>query len=142
MPWLRRCRTKSGELIVDMRSGAYAAAWKPKQATLLGVRAFGLRGGKRKPVTHMAKAVRGEVARALLLAKQEPKDPQAAAAVAREAGFTVELNGLDLDVIVQREADGPRAPLYGGFTARRREVGPGGGVGEVEGGEGLDDRRR
>ena len=91
---------KPGELIVDMRSGAYSAAWKPKQATLIGVRAFGESGGRRKPVTHMAKAVRGDVARALLLAKKAPKDPEAAAAIAREAGFTVELNGSDLDVIV------------------------------------------
>src|SRR6476646_1161128 len=47
-----------GELIVDMRSAAYAAAWKPKRATLLSVRAFTEQGGKRKVVSHMAKAVR------------------------------------------------------------------------------------
>ena len=63
-----------GGLIVDMRSAAYAAAWKPKQATLLSVRAFTEQGGKRKTVSHMAKAVRGEVARALLLAKKSPGD--------------------------------------------------------------------
>ncbi|HEX5928847.1 MAG TPA: peroxide stress protein YaaA [Solirubrobacterales bacterium] len=89
-----------GELIVDMRSAAYAAAWKPRQATLLAVGAFKLAGGKRKPVTHMAKAVRGEVARALLLAKQAPADPQGAAEIARGAGFEVELSGARLDVIV------------------------------------------
>ena len=72
-----------GDLIVDMRSGAYAAAWKPKRATLLAVRAFSESGGKRKPVSHMAKAVRGDVARALLLAKKAPRDPEAAAAIAR-----------------------------------------------------------
>src|ERR1044071_9079138 len=31
---------REGELIVDMRSGAYTSFWKPKQATLLPVRAF------------------------------------------------------------------------------------------------------
>ena len=31
-----------GDLIVDMRSGAYSAAWKPKHATLLAVRAFSM----------------------------------------------------------------------------------------------------
>jgi cytoplasmic iron level regulating protein YaaA (DUF328/UPF0246 family) len=91
---------KAGELIVDMRSGAYSAAWKPKQATLLGVRAFGESGGKRKPVTHMAKAVRGEVARALLQAKKASANPEAAAAIATDAGFKVELNGSNLDVTV------------------------------------------
>ena len=91
---------EAGELVVDMRSGAYAAAWKPKQATLLAVRAVGEGGGKRKPVSHMAKAVRGDVARALLEAKKPPVDPEAAAAIARTAGFTVELTPNHLDVIV------------------------------------------
>ena len=71
-----------GDLVVDMRSAAYAAAWKPKRATLLAVRAFSESDGKRKPVSHMAKAVRGDVARALLLAKKAPADPEAAAAIA------------------------------------------------------------
>lgn len=89
-----------GGLLVDMRSGAYAAAWKPKRATLLAVRAFSESAGGRKPVTHMAKAVRGDVARALLLAKKAPKDPKGAAAIAAAAGFEVELSDGYLDVIV------------------------------------------
>jgi len=91
---------EAGSLVVDMRSGAYAAAWKPKRATLVAVRAFSEQGGKRKPVSHMAKAVRGEVARALLLAKKAPKDPETAAAIAEAAGFRVELSEGYLDVIV------------------------------------------
>ena len=83
-----------------MRSGAYAAAWKPKHATLLAVRAFSEVKGKRKPVSHMAKAVRGEVARALLEAKKAPGDPEGAAAIAEAAGFRVELAPGYLDVIV------------------------------------------
>jgi uncharacterized protein len=89
-----------GELVVDMRSAAYAAAWKPRRATLLAVRAFSESGGLRKPVSHMAKAVRGDVARTLLLAKNTPKDPEAAAKIAREAGFQAELSPGNLDVIV------------------------------------------
>jgi cytoplasmic iron level regulating protein YaaA (DUF328/UPF0246 family) len=89
-----------GGLVVDMRSAAYAAAWKPKRATLLAVRAFSASGGKRKPVSHMAKAVRGEVARALLLAKKAPAGPEAAAAIVRAAGYEVELSDSNLDVIV------------------------------------------
>lgn len=91
---------ESGVLVVDMRSAAYAAAWKPRRATLLAVRAFSESGGKRKPVSHMAKAVRGDVARALLLAKQAPEDAEAAAAIAASAGFEVELAPGALDVIV------------------------------------------
>jgi cytoplasmic iron level regulating protein YaaA (DUF328/UPF0246 family) len=91
---------RPGDLIVDMRSAAYASAWKPKQATLLSVRAFTDQGDKRKAVSHMAKAVRGDVARALLLAKRLPKDPEAAAAIARDAGFKAELTPGALDLIV------------------------------------------
>ncbi len=89
-----------GDLIVDMRSAAYAAAWKPQRATLLSVRAFTEQGGRRKVVSHMAKAVRGDVARALLLAKKPPGDVEAAAAIAADAGFEVELTSNTLDVIV------------------------------------------
>lgn len=92
---------QDGSLVIDMRSGAYAAAWKPKRATLLAVRAFSEQGGKRKPVSHMAKAVRGEVARALLLEKKPPADPGSAAAIAETAGFRVELSEGYLDVIVE-----------------------------------------
>jgi uncharacterized protein len=91
---------KAGELIVDMRSGAYASFWKPKRATLLAVRAFTETGGERKAVSHMAKASRGDVARALLTAKKAPGDVEGAAALAEAAGLTVELNDGNLDVIV------------------------------------------
>lgn len=91
---------RAGDLVVDMRSAAYAAAWKPREATLLAVQAFGESGGKRKPVTHMAKAVRGEVARALLQARKPPTDPEGAAEIAAATGFEVELSPGSLDVIV------------------------------------------
>jgi len=91
---------KKGDLILDMRSAAYSSMWKPKRATLLAVRAFTKSNGERKAVSHMAKAVRGDVARALLQAKQLPSDPEGAAAIAEAAGFTVELVDGSLDVIV------------------------------------------
>ncbi len=89
-----------GELVVDMRSGAYTSFWKPKRATVLPVRAFSERDGERKAVSHMAKASRGDVARALLSAKKAPKDPESVAAITEAAGLTVELNEGSLDVIV------------------------------------------
>jgi cytoplasmic iron level regulating protein YaaA (DUF328/UPF0246 family) len=91
---------KEGGLVVDMRSGAYSTFWKPQRATLLPVRAFTESDGQRKAVSHMAKAVRGDVARVLLTARRSPGDPEAAAAIAEAAGFTVELNDGSLDVIV------------------------------------------
>ena len=89
-----------GETIVDMRSGAYSGAWKPKRAMLLPVRAFREEKGERKAVSHMTKAVRGDVARALLLAKREPRSAADVAGVAADAGFEVELTPASLDVIV------------------------------------------
>jgi cytoplasmic iron level regulating protein YaaA (DUF328/UPF0246 family) len=91
---------REGELIVDMRSGAYSSFWKPERATLLAARAFTEQDGERKAVSHMAKAVRGNIARVLLQAKKPPKDPAAAVTIARAAGFTVELADGSLDVIV------------------------------------------
>jgi cytoplasmic iron level regulating protein YaaA (DUF328/UPF0246 family) len=91
---------EEGGLVVDMRSGAYAAAWRPKRAELVAVRAFSQVGGERKPVSHMAKAVRGEVAKALLEAKRAPEDAEGAAEAAARAGFEVELAPGHLDVIV------------------------------------------
>jgi len=91
---------REGELIVDMRSGAYTSFWRPKMATLLAVRAFTERNGERKAVSHMAKAVRGAVARALLDASKPPEGPEEAAALTEEAGFRVELGQRNLDVII------------------------------------------
>ena len=83
-------------LFVDMRSGPYAAAWKPRRGMLLPVRAFTEEG---KVVSHMAKATRGEVARALLLARDTPETPEDVAEIARAAGFEAQLD-RSLDVIV------------------------------------------
>jgi len=91
---------REGDLVVDMRSAAYSTMWKPKRATLLAVRAFTESDGERKAVSHMAKAVRGDVAQALLQAKKPPADPDAAGEIAEAAGFTVEINDGNLDVIV------------------------------------------
>ena len=86
-------------LIVDLRSGAYAAAWKPKQAEVVSVRAF----TDGKIVSHMVKATRGDVARILLSSGAVPESPHDVAALARDAGLSVELNdsgrAWTLDVI-------------------------------------------
>jgi hypothetical protein len=71
-----------------MRSGAYTAAWKPKAATLVGVRAF----HDGKIVSHMVKATRGDVAR-ILLAGATPETPEDVASAVRAAGHEVELSG-------------------------------------------------
>lgn len=75
-------------LIVDLRSGAYTAAFKPEQATVVGVRAF--QDGK--TISHMVKATRGDVAR-ILLSGPAPETPEDVADAVRAAGLTVELSG-------------------------------------------------
>lgn len=90
---------EEGGLVLDMRSGAYSAAWKPKQARLLSVRAFTESGGERKVVSHMAKATRGDVARLVLSARKAPQDAEAVAAVLESSGLRIELSEKFLDVI-------------------------------------------
>ncbi|MDA0163020.1 peroxide stress protein YaaA [Solirubrobacter ginsenosidimutans] len=85
---LRRAIPDEG-LIVDMRSSSYTAAWKPKQATLVGVRAF-VDG---KTVSHMVKATRGDVARLLLSSPSTPETPEDVASLVRANGQSVELSG-------------------------------------------------
>ena len=105
---LRKAMDDSG-LIVDLRSGAYTAAWKPKHAIVVGVRAF----TDGKTVSHMVKATRGDVARILLT--HDPVDtPDDVASVVRAAGLQVELTGsgrtwnVDVTQVTQAEAR-PRA---------------------------------
>jgi hypothetical protein len=85
-------------LIVDLRSGGYAAAWTPRAAERVTVRAFTPDG---TTISHMVKAVRGDVARVLL------RQPAATAAeveeIVRAAGLDATLSDGVLDV-VQRPA--------------------------------------
>jgi uncharacterized protein len=75
-----------GALVVDLRSGAYAAAWRPKAATTVEVKASTHDG---KPISHMAKAVRGTVARRLLQARRAPGTPAEVAALADDGAGRV-----------------------------------------------------
>jgi cytoplasmic iron level regulating protein YaaA (DUF328/UPF0246 family) len=68
-----------GDLVVDMRSGGYAAAWRPKRSTLVEVKASTAEG---RPISHMAKAVRGSVTRDLLLSHNPIASPEDVAAIA------------------------------------------------------------
>jgi cytoplasmic iron level regulating protein YaaA (DUF328/UPF0246 family) len=92
-----------GGLVVDMRSGAYAAAWAPKDAAVVVVRAFIERDGARSAVSHMVKATRGDVARILLEAATPPSTPEDVAALVATAGHETELRheagGWSLHVI-------------------------------------------
>jgi uncharacterized protein len=83
-------------LLVDMRSAPYAAAWKPPTTH---VRVFRERDGRRSVVSHMAKATRGAVARALLRNAADPATPDELVKTLLDLGYTAELNGPNVDVI-------------------------------------------
>lgn len=73
-------------LVVDLRSGTYATAWRP------GDRAVAVRVLKgERVVSHMAKATRGVIARSLLLDGAAPRTPKELATVLDGLGHTVAL---------------------------------------------------
>jgi len=86
-------------LVLDLRSGSYAAAWRPRRANHLAVRGFTeAPDGRRTVITHMAKRVRGEVTR-LVLQAGGAEHPEEVAQIAAAAGLRVELSDGVLDVI-------------------------------------------
>ncbi|MGW2420127.1 peroxide stress protein YaaA [Streptomyces sp. NPDC001709] len=78
-------------LVLDLRSSAYATAWKPKgevAGRTATVRV--LHAPTRKVVSHFNKATKGRIVRSLLSAGAAPKDPAELIEVLRELGYVVE----------------------------------------------------
>jgi cytoplasmic iron level regulating protein YaaA (DUF328/UPF0246 family) len=95
-------------LLVDLRSGTYAAFWRPPAplaARVATVRVLHEQGGTRKVVSHFNKATKGRIVRALLEDGRDPRSPAALAGVLRDLGWHVEETastprGTQLDVVV------------------------------------------
>ena len=87
------------ELVVDLRSGAYANLGRLPDAVHVDVIAEH-RDGRRTVVSHFNKAHKGRLARALAVCAGEPGDAGAVAAVARKAGMRVECDGNALTIVV------------------------------------------
>jgi uncharacterized protein len=87
------------ELVVDLRSGSYAALGRLPGAVGVDVVAEHT-DGSRAVVSHFNKAHKGRLARALASTRSEPTDAAEVAAVARRAGMRVERSGNDLTVVV------------------------------------------
>jgi uncharacterized protein len=86
-------------LVLDLRSGSYSAAWQPRRATHLVIRAFTeAPDGTRTVISHMVKRVRGEVARLVLQAGGAER-PEEVAEIAKAGGLRVELSHGALNVI-------------------------------------------
>ena len=83
------------ELVVDMRSGSYAALARVPGAVTVSVRT-----AAGAVVSHFNKAHKGRLARVLASTRADPTDAAAVAAVARRAGMRVERQGSALRVVV------------------------------------------
>jgi len=90
-------------LLVDLRSGTYAAFWRPPAALarrVATVRVLQEVEGVRSVVSHFNKATKGRLVRALLEDGRDPRTPAALADVVRDLGWKVEEDGTRLDVVV------------------------------------------
>jgi cytoplasmic iron level regulating protein YaaA (DUF328/UPF0246 family) len=87
-----------GELIVDLRSGAYVGLGRVPGAIAVDV-VSELPDGRRTVVTHFNKAHKGRLARVLATAKSEPGDAAAVATLARRAGMQAERDGDKLTIV-------------------------------------------
>ena len=92
-------RVAAHELIVDLRSGSYAAFGRLPGAVEVDVVAEHPDGG-RTIVSHFNKAHKGRLARVLATSRSEPADASAVAVLARRAGMRVERRGRELVVVV------------------------------------------
>lgn len=83
--------TAGNGLVLDLRSAAYAAAWRPKgevAGRTATVRV--LHAPTRKVVSHFNKATKGRIVRSLLTAGAVPKDPAGLVEALRDLGYEVE----------------------------------------------------
>lgn len=95
-------------LVIDLRSGAYAAFWKPPAelaSRVATVRVLHEVDGKRQVVSHFNKATKGRLVRALLEDGGTPSSPARLADHLGSLGWKVELGdpakaGTQLDVVV------------------------------------------
>jgi cytoplasmic iron level regulating protein YaaA (DUF328/UPF0246 family) len=95
-------------LVLDLRSAAYAAAWKPKgevAGRTATVRV--LHAPTRKVVSHFNKATKGRIVRSLLSAGAAPEGPAELVEALRDLGYAVEAEApakagrpWELDVLV------------------------------------------
>ncbi|WP_055715951.1 peroxide stress protein YaaA [Streptomyces torulosus] len=79
-------------LVLDLRSSAYAGAWKPKgeiAGRTATVRV--LHAPTRKVVSHFNKATKGRIVRSLLSAGAAPKGPEQLVEALRDLGYVVEV---------------------------------------------------
>jgi hypothetical protein len=93
-------------LLVDLRSGVYAAFWRPTGLPRVAtVRVLHEVNGKRQVVSHFNKATKGRIVRVLLEDGANPRTPKRLAEALRDLGWGVEVTDgahgtAQLDVVV------------------------------------------
>ncbi|MFF9064749.1 peroxide stress protein YaaA [Streptomyces sp. NPDC014891] len=90
-------------LVLDLRSAAYASAWKPKGETAARTATVRvLHAPTRKVVSHFNKATKGRIVRSLLEAGAAPRSPEELVVALRDLKYVVEEGGKPgaLDVLV------------------------------------------
>lgn len=92
-------RIAAGELVVDLRSGGYAALGVVPGAVTVNVLAERA-DGSRSVVSHHNKSHKGGLARLLATSRAEPSDAAAVVRIVRRAGHVVERTGDHLDLVI------------------------------------------
>lgn len=87
------------ELVIDLRSGAYAGLGRLPGALTVDVLSQHP-NGQRTVVSHFNKAHKGRLARVLAASRAEPDDAAKVAGIARRAGMHVERDGNHLTVVI------------------------------------------
>lgn len=101
-PVLSPVLARADELVVDLRSGAYAAL-APVPGAVTATVLTEAPNGARAVVSHVNKAHKGLLARALASSRAQPHDAAGVARVAARAGLRVELAG-EHEVVVLTDA--------------------------------------
>ena len=89
-----------GSLVVDCRSAAYVAAWRPSHTPWLSVRVERDLNGKRSVVSHMAKHTRGLLAGALVAHDAVPSNADELADIARDLDHVIEVSATDKELTI------------------------------------------
>lgn len=100
-PLLPRAIEKAADgLVIDLRSGTYAAFGAPPAGRTATLRVLQDRGGTRSVVSHFNKATKGRIVRALLESGDSPGSVPELHTCLSDLGWTVERDGSRLDVVV------------------------------------------
>jgi cytoplasmic iron level regulating protein YaaA (DUF328/UPF0246 family) len=80
-----------GQVVLDLRSGTYAAMWSPPAGLSVVGRVIHEVAGRRTVASHLNKATKGRLVRALAQRRAEPDSVTGLVRAIRSAGFRAEL---------------------------------------------------